>query len=289
MNNFEQKIRRFFIYIFLVSGLVITFTPFFWMFSTSLKSGESIFTFPPQWLPKKVTFEHYQRLFGIEPQQVKEEKGSISLNFAVHFKNSILIAIGITILSLFFNSLAAFAFAKYNFPGKEKIFTLLLATLMIPGQVMMIPVFLLLKILGLLNTYFALLIPGLVSVYGIFLIRQFMVTIPNDLIESARIDGCSDFRIFWYIMLPLCKPILATLAVFTFIGSWNDFIWPLIVMMKESKYTLPVALANLSGEYATDYGLMMAGSVIVVTPIIIVFLFAQRYVIESFATTGLKE
>jgi len=289
MNNFEQKIKRGVVYIFLILGLVITFTPFFWMFSTSLKSGESIFTFPPQWLPKKITFEHYKRLFGIESQKVKEEKGSISLNFAKHFKNSILIAIGITVFSLFFNSLAAFAFAKYNFPGKEKIFTLLLATLMIPGQVMMIPVFLLLKMLGLLNTYFALLIPGLVSVYGIFLIRQFMVTIPNDIIESARIDGCSDFRIFWYIMLPLCKPILATLAVFSFIGAWNDFIWPLIVLMKESKYTLPVALANLSGEYATDYGLMMAGSVIVVTPIIIVFLFAQRYVIESFATAGLKE
>jgi multiple sugar transport system permease protein len=289
MNSFEQKIRQFIVHLFLIAGLVITFTPFFWMFSTSLKSGESIFTFPPQWLPKKVTTEHYQRLFGIESQKVKEEKGTISLNFAQHFKNSVLVAVGITVFSLFLNSLAAFAFSKYNFPGKEKIFTLLLATLMIPGQVTMIPIFLLLKMLGLLNTYFALLIPGLVSVYGIFLIRQFMLSIPNDLIESARIDGCSDFRIYWYIMLPLCKPILATLGVFTFIGAWNDFIWPLIVMMKESMYTLPVALANLSGEYATDYGLMMAGSVIVVTPIIIVFLFAQKFVIESFATTGLKE
>lgn len=289
MNTFEEKIRRVVIYLFLICGLLFTFTPFFWMFSTSLKSGESIFTFPPQWLPKKVTLEHYQRLFGIESQEVRQEKGTISLNFAINFRNSLMVAVAITLLSLFFNSLSAFAFAKFNFPGKEKIFTLLLATLMIPGQVMMIPVFLLLKMLGLLNTFMALIIPGLVSVYGIFLIRQFMITIPNDLIESARIDGCSDFRIFWYIMLPLCKPILATLAVFTFIGAWNDFIWPLIVMMKESMYTLPVALANLSGEYATDYGLMMAGAVIVVTPIIIVFLFAQKFVIESFATTGLKE
>ncbi|MDI6642378.1 MAG: carbohydrate ABC transporter permease, partial [Elusimicrobiota bacterium] len=198
------------------------------------------------------------------------------------------IAISITVLSLFVNSLAAFAFAKFSFPGKEKIFALLLATLMIPGQMTMIPVFLLLKSLGLLNSYLGLIIPAAASAFGIFLIRQFMLTIPNDLIESARIDGCSDFRIYWNIILPLCKPVLATLGVFTFMGSWNDFLWPLIVMMKESKYTLPVALANLSGEYVTEFGLLMAGSVIVVAPIILVFVFAQRFIIESFAHTGLK-
>lgn len=289
MITLEEKMRRATIYLFLILGLVLTFTPFFWMFSTSLKSGESIFTFPPQWLPKKPTIEHYQRLFGVESQKVREEKGAINLNFALNFRNSVIVAVACTFVSLFLNSLAAFAFAKFNFPGKEKIFTLLISTLMIPGQVTMIPIFLLLKMLGLLNTFWALIVPGLVSVYGIFLIRQYMLTIPNDLIESARMDGCSDFKIFLYIILPLCKPVLATLAVFSFIGAWNDFLWPLIVTMKESMYTLPVALANLSGEYATDYGLMMAGSVVVVTPIIIVFLFAQKFVIESFATAGLKE
>jgi len=288
MYKTEQKISRFLIHLFLICGLIITLAPFAWMISTSFKSTEAIFTKTPKWIPENPTLENYQRLFGIEPPEIREKKGIIGLNFGVHSKNSILIAISITVLSLFVNSLAGFAFAKYNFPGKEKIFALLLATLMVPGQMTMMPVFLLLRSLGLLNSYLGLIIPASASAFGIFLIRQFMLTIPNDLIESARIDGCSDFRIYWNIVLPLCKPVLASLGVFTFMGAWNDFLWPLIVMTKESMYTLPVALANLSGEYVTEYGLLMAGSLIVVAPIILIFLFAQKFVIESFAHTGLK-
>ncbi len=183
-----------------------------------------------------------------------------------------MVAISIMVLSIFFNALAGFAFAKYKFPGREKIFALLLATMMVPGQVSMMPVFLILKNLGLLNTFTGLIIPAASGVFGIFLMRQFMMSIPSDLIDSARIDGCSEFRIFWNIMLPLCRPVLATLAIFTFMGTWNDLLWPLIIMTDDKKYTLTVALANLNGQHNTEWGLLMAGSVVVVVPILLVFI-----------------
>ncbi|HMX95641.1 MAG TPA: carbohydrate ABC transporter permease, partial [Elusimicrobiota bacterium] len=163
------------------------------------------------------------------------------------------------------------------------------ATMMVPGQLTMIPVFLLLKKMGFLNSFLGLIVPVCANVFGIFLIRQFMMSIPNDLIESARIDGCSEFRIYWSVVLPLCKPVLATLSIFTFIGSWNDFLWPLIVMVREDGYTLPVALANLNGQHPTDFGLLMAAATVVVLPVLVVFLAAQKYVIRGIATTGLKE
>ncbi len=253
-----------------------TLMPFFWMFSTSFKSGGGIFTYPPQWLPSEPTLEWYGRL-------VKE------VNFLLHFRNSLIVSISVTALSLFFNSLAGYAFAKHRFRGRDRLFSLLLATMMVPAQVTMIPVFLLLKYLGFLNSYAGLIIPASANVFGIFLIRQFMMSIPNDLIESARIDGCSEFRIYWSVILPLCKPVLATLGIFTFMGSWNDFLWPLIVMVREEGYTLPVALANLNGQHPTSFGLLMAAAVVVVVPVIAVFLAAQKYVIQGIATSGLKE
>lgn len=268
--------RRIFIHLLLFAGLAITLAPFIWMISTSLKSSESVFTFPPQWIPKHPTVVQYQKLFR-------------EVNFLQFFKNSVIVAFGITLFSLFLNSLGGFAFAKHKFPGREKIFALLLATMMVPGQITMIPVFLMLKSVGLINSYWGLIIPAGASAFGIFLMRQFITTIPTDLIESARIDGCSEFRIYWTIILPLCKPVLAALGIFTFMGSWNAFLWPLIVMIKENMYTLPVALANLSGQYATKFGLLMAGAVVVVIPVLIVFIVAQRYVIKGVAVTGLKQ
>lgn len=269
-------IRRIFIHLLLFLGLAITLAPFIWMISTSFKSSESVFTFPPQWIPKHPTIEQYQTLFR-------------EVNFLQFFKNSVIVAFGITLFSLFLNSLGGFAFAKHKFPGREKIFALLLATMMVPGQITMIPVFLMLKSVGLINSYWGLIIPAGASAFGIFLMRQFITTIPTDLIESARIDGCSEFRIYWTIILPLCKPVLAALGIFTFMGSWNAFLWPLIVMIKEKMYTLPVALANLSGQHATKFGLLMAGAVVVVIPVLIVFIVAQRYVIKGVAVTGLKQ
>ena len=269
-------IRRIFIHLLLFLGLAITLAPFIWMISTSFKSSESVFTFPPQWIPKHPTIEQYQTLFR-------------EVNFLQFFKNSVIVAFGITLFSLFLNSLGGFAFAKHKFPGREKIFALLLATMMVPGQITMIPVFLMLKTVGLINSYWGLIIPAGASAFGIFLMRQFITTIPTDLIESARIDGCSEFRIYWTIILPLCKPVIAALGIFTFMGSWNAFLWPLIVMIKENMYTLPVALANLSGQHATKFGLLMAGAVVVVIPVLIVFIIAQRYVIKGVAVTGLKQ
>jgi len=269
-------IRRIFIHLLLFLGLAITLAPFIWMISTSFKSSESVFTFPPQWIPKHPTIEQYQTLFR-------------EVNFLQFFKNSVIVAFGITLFSLFLNSLGGFAFAKHKFPGREKIFALLLATMMVPGQITMIPVFLMLKTVGLINSYWGLIIPAGASAFGIFLMRQFITTIPTDLIESARIDGCSEFRIYWTIILPLCKPVIAALGIFTFMGSWNAFLWPLIIMIKENMYTLPVALANLSGQHATKFGLLMAGAVVVVIPVLIVFIIAQRYVIKGVAVTGLKQ
>lgn len=264
------------LHLLLVAVAASTLLPFFWMLSTSFKSGGGIFTYPPEWIPSQPTLEWYVRL-------MKE------INFGLHFWNSLIVSVCITAVSLFLNSLAGYAFAKHRFRGRDKLFSLLLATMMVPGQVTMIPVFLLLKNLGLLNTFAGLIVPVCVNVFGIFLIRQFMMSIPNDLIESARIDGCSEFRIYWSVVLPLCRPVLATLGIFTFMGSWNDFLWPLIVMVREDGYTLPVALANLNGQHPTSFGLLMAAAVVVVVPVIAVFLAAQKHVIQGIATSGLKE
>jgi multiple sugar transport system permease protein len=253
-----------------------TLLPFFWMLSTSFKSGGGLFTYPPTWIPNEPTLEWYIQL-------IKE------VNFLLHFRNSVLVSVCITVLSLLINSMAGYAFAKHRFRYRDRLFSFLLATMMVPGQLTMIPVFLLLKKLGLLNSFMGLIVPVSANVFGIFLIRQFMMSIPNDLIESARIDGCSEFRIYWSVVLPLCRPVLATLGIFTFMGSWNDFLWPLIVMVREEGYTLPVALANLNGQHPTDFGLLMAAAVLVVLPVVVVFIAAQKYVIQGIATTGLKE
>ncbi len=255
--------------------VLLTLAPFGWMLSTSLKTSQSIFAMPPKWIPDQVTFEHYKYLFE-------------NIKFFNYFKNSIFVAVSIMALSMFFNSLAGFAFAKYKFPGREKIFTLLLATMMVPGQVSMMPVFLILKKLGLLNTFTGLILPAASGVFGIFLMRQFMLSIPSDLIDSARIDGCSEFRMFWNIMLPLCRPVLATLAIFTFMGVWNELLWPLIIMTDDKKYTLTVALANLNGQHNTEWGLLMAGSVVVVVPILLVFILLQKQFIKGISLTGVK-
>ena len=263
------------LYVILVGGLVLTLVPFLWMLSTSLKRSEGISAVPPQWIPQPVTLEHYRRLFA-------------EVAFLRHFGNSLVVALGATLLSLLVNALAGYAFAKYRFPGRERLFALLLLTMMVPGQVTMMPVFMLLKELGLLNAYSGLILPASASVFAIFLIKQFMETLPDELLEAARIDGCSEWAIFWRIVLPLSKPVLATVGLFTFMGAWNEFLWALIVMLDEAKYTLPVALANLNGQHNTDWGLLMAGSVVVILPVVIVFLLLQRFYVRGITLSGLK-
>jgi len=263
-------------YVFLLLSLVITLFPFVWMVSTSFKSPGEIFSQAPTIIPTQPTMEHYHRLMAVA-------------NLGRSLWNSIIFAFGSTVLSIFCNALAAYAFAKLNFAGREKIFTLLMLTMMVPGQVTMMPVFLILKGLGMLNSFAGLIIPGIASVFAIFMLCQFMSQIPEEILEAARMDGCSEFGIFWIIMIPLCRPILATLAIFQFIGAWNEFFWPLIIMVREDMQTLPVALANLNGQYNTDWGLLMAGAVLVVIPVILVFLLAQKHYIKGIAAGAVKD
>jgi len=269
-------LQMFSLYALLAICLAATLLPFVWMLSTSFKDASEIYTKTPVFIPKAPTLQNYDQLF---------EK----VDFIRNFINSIIVATGLTFLSLLINALAAYAFAKLNFAGREKIFSLLLLTMMVPGQVTMMPVFIILKSLGLLNSYLGLIIPGSANIFAIFMLRQFMRDIPGELIDAARIDGCGEFRVFFSIVLPLCKPVLVTLLIFNFMGAWNEFLWPLIIMIKEEKYTLPVALANLNGQFGTDWGILMAGSVVIVVPVIAVFLMAQKHYIQGITAGAVKE
>jgi multiple sugar transport system permease protein len=255
---------------------VVTMAPLIWMVAASFMAGGEASTFPPPFLPAHPTVQQYVELFT-------------RLNITHYVVNSAFLSLTVTFLSLLVNSMAGYAFAKYRFAGREQLFRLLIASMIIPAQVTMLPLFLMLNKMGLVNTYFGVLIPGMASIFGIFLIRQYALSIPDSLIEAARMDGAGDFRIYWSVILPLCKPILITLAIFTFMGTWNDFLWPLIIMTDDSMYTLPVALASLSGEHVQDTELMMAGSVMTVLPVMLVFLALQRYYISGITAGGVKE
>lgn len=255
---------------------VFTFMPFMWMISASLMPTGAANVYPPKFLPDTIDFSHYINLFS-------------RLNLASYFFNSLMISLGVVFFSLILNSMAGYAFAKFRFAKKKTLFKVLLSSMIIPGQVTMLPVFLLLKNMGLINTYWAIIVPGMASIFGIFLIRQFAFSIPDSVIEAAKIDGATEFEIYYKIILPLCKPILVTLGLFTFMGTWNDFLWPLIVMTDSSKYTLPVALSNLMSEHVQDTELMMAGSVITIIPVLIVFLFLQKYYLRGIMMGSVKE
>jgi multiple sugar transport system permease protein len=258
------------------AGAVLTILPLLWMVSASLMPAGEATSVPPPLYPSTVTFEHYQALFT-------------RMHLARHALSSTLVASASTLISLFFNSLAGYAFAKLRFPGRERIFAALLAALVIPAQVSMLPLFLMLKELHLVNSYWGVVIPSLASVFGIFLVRQYALSIPDSLLDAARIDGAGELRIYWSLVLPFCRPVLVTLAVFTFLGSWNDFLWPLIVLADDDLYTLPVALANLLGEHAQDTELMMAGSVLTVLPVLVLFIALQRHYIAGIMGGAIKE
>lgn len=268
--------RRIILHIVLIFIAVITLIPFLWMISASFMFDGHASVFPPRFIPDQFTLIQYERLF---------ERLSIARNFI----NSLVLSVLVTLVSLTLNSMAGYAFAKYKFNGKDKLFNLLLSSMIIPAQVTMLPLFLMLKWMGFINTYMAIIIPGLANIFGIFLIRQYCISIPDSLIEAARIDGASDFLIYRKIILPLLTPVLATLAIFTFLGTWNDFLWPLIVMTDDSMYTLPVALANLMLEHTKDPELMMAGSVVTILPVIIVFLALQKYYMKGIMMGSVKE
>jgi multiple sugar transport system permease protein len=263
------------VYSLLVLGAVLALLPMVWMVSASLMPAGAANSYPPRLIPEQVTWEHYRALFT-------------RLNLGRYLVNSTVIAVTVTLISLLINSMAGYAFAKLRFRGRDRVFRLLSMGLVIPVQVSMLPLFLLLRQMGLINTYWGVIVPGMASIFGIFLIRQYALSIPDDLIDAARIDGASEFRIYRSIVLPVIRPILATLAIWTFLGTWNDFMWPLIVLSDDRMFTLPVALANLLGERAQDTELMMAGSVLTVLPVMLVFIFLQRYYVEGITMGSVK-
>jgi multiple sugar transport system permease protein len=256
-----------------VGGLLISI-PFIWMILSAFKTESEVMQIPPTLWPNKFTFENFVNLFE-------------NMNFALYLKNTIIVVL-CSFIGLFLNAMAGYGFAKFKFKGKEKLFYLVLATMMIPGQVTMIPVYLILNEMHLTNTMAGIVLPGLVGAFSIFLFRQFMSTIPDELLEAARLDGASEFRVFMQIVLPICKPILAVQGILTFIAGWNSFLWPLIIANDENLYTLSVALALLKGQYGGNFALQMAGSTFMVVPIIVIFMFFQKYIIESYTISGMK-
>jgi multiple sugar transport system permease protein len=259
----------------LVAGAVVTLFPLFWMLSASVMTTGEATTLPPHLLPHAPTLAQYRELF-------------VRLNIGRAFLSSAIVAVVVTVGSVLFGSMAGYAFAKLRFAGRERTFGLLLIALVIPPQVGMLPLFLLMKQLHLVNTYWGAIIPSLATVFGIFLIRQFMLSVPQELIEAARIDGAGEWRIYWSVVLPLARPILATLATFMFMSTWNDFMWPLIILSDQAHYTLPVALASLSGEHVQDVELMMAGSVVTVLPVLVLFVVLQRQYISGIMAGSVK-
>lgn len=264
------------LYVVLTVGLLAMILPFVWMLVSSVKPEREIRQVPPTWLPETYTLDNYRELFD-------------RLDFPTYFFNSTLVAVVVTVGNVVFCSMLGYALAKLDFPGKRVLFVLVLGTLMVPGMVTFVPLFVLVSNMGLTNTYPGLILPFLVGPFGVFLMRQYFLGLPDELIQAARVDGAGELRIFWSIMLPLCGPALATLGILTFLGSWNNFLWPLVVAQTEDKYTLPVALALVSiGQNATQYGLLLAGAVVVVVPVLAIFLVLQRYFVQGIAMTGIK-
>jgi len=263
-------------HIILLGGAITMVVPFVWMLSSSLKTNLEVFRIPPTFIPDVAQWQNYIEIFKVVP-------------YGRWFLNSLFITVVQTVLYMFIASLAGFTFARLRFPGRDVIFALYLATLMVPGEVTLIPKFILMRKLELIDTLTAVILPGIFNAYGVFLLRQFFMTLPESLEEAAILDGASYFRIYWNIILPLAGPALATLAIFSFRGAWNDFTWPLIVINSEHLKPLSVGLASFHGLYETNWPYLMAASTVALIPIIIVFVAAQKYFVRGIALTGLKE
>ena len=256
-------------------GVIIVVLPVIWIMLSSFKDPTELAARPPTLIPQRWAVENYQQALN-------------TYNFLTYFKNSIFVTSIATILTLTINSMAAFAFAKYNFLGLVGLFMLTLAMIMIPLQVILISIYQVASSLGLVNTYWGMIIPAAATPTGVFILRQYMLTIPDELLESARIDGASEFRIFLRIILPLARPALAVVAIFSVMWRWNDFLWPLIVAQDQKLYTLPVALAILNGQLVVPYNVVLAMSVLSILPVLFMFVFLQRQIIQGISQTGLK-
>ncbi len=268
--------NRWWLYVLLTVALIVVISPFIWMILGSFKGEGELRQAPPTWWPNSASLDNYTQLFS-------------RLKFSTYFVNSTIVAVVVTIGNLLFCSMLGYALALLDFKGKKVIFTAVMTTLMIPGVVTFVPLFVLVANAGLIDSMPGLILPFLVSPFGVFLMRQFFLGLPRDLLDAGRVDGAGELRIFARIFLPLCGPALATLGILTFLGSWNNFLWPLVVAQTEEHYTLPVALALYStGQNSTQYGLLLAGATVVVLPILLVFMVFQRRFIEGIATTGIK-
>lgn len=268
-------IRKTISYVVLTLGALIMIMPFLWSISTSLKLPSEVFAWPPQWIPAPPRLDAYLEVFR-------------GISFGKNLSNTFVISIVVSVGQLITCSMAGYAFAKLRFPGRNTLFLAYLATMMVPGIVIIIPNFVVMRHLGWLDSHKALIIPALTSAYGTFLMRQFFLTFPTELEDAAKLDGCNPITFYWHILLPNSKPILATLGVLTFQNIWNDFLWPLIILSSQEKRTLQVGLSYLQNANYADWTLLMAGSVITVLPLIVLFFFAQRYFIQSIKLSGLK-
>jgi putative chitobiose transport system permease protein len=263
-------------YVLLGAIALIMLIPLLWLVSTALKSpSENIFQFPPQFLPAHPTLANFIKVWNTNP-------------FGRYLFNSTLVAVLTVGLNLLFCSLAAYPLARLTFRGREALFSLIIATILIPFQIVMIPLYVLAVQLGLRNTYLGIIFPAIASAFGIFLMRQAFLGVPKELEEAARVDGCSELGIWWHVMLPSVRPALVTLAIFVFIGSWSDFLWPLILLDRPEYYTLPIGVAKLAGSFSLDWRLIAAGSVISILPILLFFIVMQRYIVPTEAGSGVK-
>ncbi len=262
-------------YLLLIIGALIMIVPFIWMLSTSLKSQEQLFAWPPNWFPDPFMWSNYSEVFT-------------RINFSQYGLNTLKITAAVTIGRLILCSMAGYGFARMKFPGKNFLFLLTLATMMISAQITIIPNFIIMRYLGLVDTHLGVILPQLADGFSIFLMRQFFLTFPYELEDAAKLDGCNPFMFYMRILIPNSKPIMATLAVMTFQGVWNDFLWPLVMLTSPEKRTLAVGLSYLVGQYTTRWDLQMAGSVLTVLPILILFFLLQKYFVQSIKMTGLK-
>jgi putative chitobiose transport system permease protein len=275
-QKIAPKFSNIWTYLLLSAIALIMLFPLLWLISTALKSqSENIFSFPPQLLPAQPTLENFITVWQTYP-------------FGKYLFNSTLVAVLTVSLNVLFCTLAAYPLARLDFRGRDFTFALVVSTIMIPFQIVMIPLYILTVQLGLRNTFLGMILPSLASAFGIFLMRQAFQGVPKELEEAARMDGCSELGIWWHVMIPAVRPAIATLAIFVFIGSWSDFLWPLIVLDNEQYYTLPLGVATLAGAFSLDWRLIAAGSVISIAPILLVFVFLQRYIISTDVATGVK-
>ena len=263
------------LYVVLSLGAIVMLTPLLQMITTSFKTSGEALRVPPTLLPDNPSLDAYRTVLTQAP-------------FGLWFRNSVIVALSVTALILFTSSLAGYVFAKFKFPGRDLLFMLLLGTLMVPFPVVLIPIYLIVNNLRLLNTLFALIVPSMVSAFGIFLMRQFIAAIPDDLIDAARLDGASEFGIYWQLIRPQLGPAMGALGIFTFLSSWNDYLWPLIAINDQDRMTLPLALAFFNSSHATRYDLVMAAAVLIVLPVIAAFLFFQRQFINALVLSGIK-